>query len=177
MLSRLLLGAALCAISLQAQNPGLAPLKYFEGHWEGQAEGEPGKGVSTREYRFEMGGRFLFSRNRSVWAPKKEGEKGEIHEDLGIFSFDRAAKRIVLRQFHVEGFVNEYLLESPAAGKPLEFVTTRIENIPAGWRARETYRIVSPDEFIEVFSLAEPGKDFERYSETTFRRKSAGAAR
>jgi hypothetical protein len=34
-------------------------------------------------------------------------------------------------------------------------VTTSIENIPSGWRARETYRVVQEDEFIEKFDLAD----------------------
>ena len=37
-----------------------------------------------------------------------------------MFSYDRSLKKIVLRQFHRE-----------------EFVTVRIENIPAGWNARK----------------------------------------
>jgi hypothetical protein len=41
-----------------------------------------------------------------------------------------------------------------------------------GWlKARETYRILGPDEFTEVFEIAEPGKDFEVYSEGHFKRK------
>lgn len=37
----------------------------------------------------------------------------------------------MLRQFHVEGFVNEYTLDSVSEnGKVLEFVAVRIENIP-----------------------------------------------
>jgi hypothetical protein len=43
-----------------------------------------------------------------------------------------------------------------------------MENIPAGWRARETYRVLGQDKFIERFDLSEPGKDFELYSETKF---------
>jgi hypothetical protein len=58
-----------------------------------------------------------------------------------------------------------------ADGRTIVFVTMAIENIPAGWRGRETYRIVSDDEFVETFALAEPGKDFTTYSETRFRRK------
>jgi len=38
------------------------------------------------------------------------------------------------------------------------FTSEAIENIPAGWRARETYVVTGPDEFEEVFELAEPGK-------------------
>jgi len=56
-------------------------------------------------------------------------------------------------------------------GKTIVFTAEGIENIPAGWRARETYKIVGPDEFTEVFELAGPGKDFEVYSEGHFKRK------
>jgi hypothetical protein len=50
------------------------------------------------------------------------------------------------------------------------FTSEGIENIPSGWRARETYRLVSDDEFVEVFELAEPGKEFAVYSETRLKR-------
>ena len=78
----------------------------------------------------------------------------------------------MLRQFHVEGFVNQYVMtRSSADRKTFVFTTESIENIPAGWRARETYRILSADEFVEEFELAGPGKDFELYSESRHRRK------
>lgn len=51
------------------------------------------------------------------------------------------------------------------------FTSESIENIPAGFRARETYKILGPDEFTEVFEIAEPGKDFQIYSEDHFKRK------
>jgi len=40
-----------------------------------------------------------------------------------------------------------------ADGKTLRFVTESIENIPDGWRERETYKVVNQDEFTEVFEL------------------------
>jgi hypothetical protein len=46
-----------------------------------------------------------------------------------------------------------------------------LKNIPAGFRARETYKIPGPEEFTGVFEIAEPGKDFEVYSEGHFKRK------
>jgi hypothetical protein len=49
-------------------------------------------------------------------------------------------------------------------GMTIVFVSESIENIPAGFRAKETYRIINNDEFTETFELAEPGKDFELYS-------------
>ncbi|MGI8734044.1 MAG: hypothetical protein ACR2LM_12210 [Pyrinomonadaceae bacterium] len=59
---------------------------------------------------------------------------------------------------------------SSADGKTIVFTTESIENIPAGFRAREAYRILGPDKFVEVFEIAEPGKDFELYSENHYRR-------
>ena len=75
------------------------------------------------------------------------------------------------RQFHVEGFVNQYVMDylSPD-GKTIVFTTESIENIPAGWRARETYQVLDPDEFTETFELAEPGKDFVLYVRNQFKR-------
>lgn len=76
------------------------------------------------------------------------------------------------RRFHVEGFVNHYVQERISDdGRAMVFVTLAIENIPPGWRGRETYRFASDDEFTETFELAEPGKEFAIYSEARFRRK------
>ena len=55
------------------------------------------------------------------------------------------------------------------------FTSEQIENIPAGFRARETYVVIGPDAFEEVFELAEPGKSFETYSHARFTRIKAGA--
>ena len=161
----------LSAMSAAAQSDPWIALRFLEGKWEGPASGEPGKGVSSREFRFDLNGRFLSVRNKSVWEPKSPGAKPEIHEDFGMYSYDKALKKVVLRQFHVEGFVNEYTLDSVSGErKVIEFTTVRIENIASGWRAKEAYRILSPDEFVETFSLAAPGKDFEKYSETHLKR-------
>lgn len=168
---RIMAIAVLAAADAGAQPDPWAALRFLEGKWEGKATGEPGKGVSSREYRFELNGRLLSAHNKRVWEPKAPGDKPEVHEDFSMYSYDRALKKVVLRQFHVEGFVNEYTLDSVGAdGKSVEFTTVRIENIAAGWRAKESFRILSPDEFVETFSLAAPGKDFEAYSETHLKR-------
>jgi hypothetical protein len=60
--------------------------------------------------------------------------------------------------------VNHYVQNADSVTPRLVFTTEFIENIPAGWRARETYIVHGPDEFEEVFELAESGKDFEMYS-------------
>ena len=93
---------------------------------------------------------------------------------MGVISYDKARETYIFRQFHVEGFVNQYLLEKVAEdGQTISFVTEAIENISPGWKARETYRLLGPDEFIEVFELAAPGKEFELYTENRFQRVRA----
>ena len=148
-----------------------APLRGFLGTWEGTSQGEPGTGTVEREYRLVLGDRFIEVRNRSAYAPREKTPRGEVHEDVGYLSVDRARKVFVLRQFHVEGFVNTYVAPvSAAPTEPIVFVTEAIENIPPGWRARETYRFEGPDVLVEVFELAEPGKEFAVYSQARLRR-------
>lgn len=149
------------------------PLKYFLGSWTGTGEGEPGVSRVERQYQTVLNGKYIQVNHRSVYAPQAKNPKGETHEDIGYFSYDRARKAFVLRQFHIEGYVNQFTGDPiPADGKVFVFTSEAIENIPAGWRARETYRILNANEFTETFELAEPGKDFQIYSTNRFKRKS-----
>jgi hypothetical protein len=148
-----------------------APLRFFEGQWEGESQGQPGIGKTSREYRFVLNDRFLQINNKSIYPPQEKNLKGEIHEDIAFFSYDKIAKKLMLRQFHIEGFVNQFALDSLSRdGRTIVFVTTSIENISSGWRARETYRVIQKNEFIETFDLAEPGKSFATYLVIHFRR-------
>lgn len=160
------------AAALAAKPDPWKPLRGLVGKWEGDVQGEPGTGKATREYEFTLNNRFIRIANQSIYPPQEKNKKGEVHDDVGFISYDRSAKKLVMRQFHVEGFVNHYVLDSISEdGRTIVFVTVAIENIPPGFRGRETYRIISDDEFIETFAMAEPGKDFSAYSETHFRRK------
>ena len=147
------------------------PMRYFIGSWTGTGTGEPGESTVKREYRWTLKDRFIEAVNVSTYAPQPKNPQGEVHEDRGMFSWDKRRRRFVLRQFHVEGFVNQYVADSLATGvDSLVFRSEAIENIPPGYRARETYRILGPDEFVERFELAKPGAEFAVYSETRFRR-------
>ncbi|MBL7861883.1 MAG: hypothetical protein JNJ65_12030 [Cyclobacteriaceae bacterium] len=46
----------------------------------------------------------------------------------------------------------------------LVFLSESIENIPLGFRAKETYQRINEHEFTEIFELAKPGKEFQVYS-------------
>jgi hypothetical protein len=160
-------------VAAQAPAPApdpLAPLAGLVGRWVGTSEGQPGKGTVEREYERVWNARYIRVRNRSVYPPQEKNPKGETHEDEGWVSFDRGRKRIVFRQFHIEGFVNQYVADAASRATTVVVVTEAIENIPPGWCARETYVLHGPDEFEEVFELAEAGKEFEVYSRSRFKR-------
>jgi hypothetical protein len=144
---------------------------FFIGKWQGDGQGQSGTSSVERKYELVLNDKFLFLKSTSVYEPQEKNPKGETHEEWGLISYDRSRKAYVFRQFHVEGFVNQYVsAEISEDGKTIRFVTEAIENIPPGWKARESYQILGPDEFIEVFELAGPEKEFEVYSENRFHR-------
>lgn len=147
-----------------------ARVSFLIGRWQGTSEGQPGKGTVRREYTRALNDRFIRVTNRSEYPAQEQNPKGEIHHDEGFISLDRARKKLVLRQFHVEGFVNQYVEDDGATATRIVFTTEAIENIPAGWQARETYVVHGPDEIEEIFELAEAGKTFEVYSRSRLTR-------
>jgi hypothetical protein len=167
----LLLCPFLSNAQMSKQDSLWLPFKVFVGKWSGDSEGQPGKGKYERSYEVVLNKKFIEVKNKSSYPPSKENPKGEVHEDRGFISYDKSRKTFVLRQFHVEGFVNQYKIESISPdNKTIVFISESIENIPAGFRAKETYQITNANEFTETFEMAEPGKDFEVYSKATLRR-------
>jgi hypothetical protein len=158
------------AMAADTQPDPWSPVRFMVGHWQGVAQGEPGKGTVERSYEFVLGGRFIEERNTSRY-DAKSGKAQEVHLHRSFISYDKANKKLMLRQFHVEGFVNLYAI-NPAASTPtrLVFDSVSFENFSHDWKARETYEVISADEFVEIFELAEPGKDFKVYSRNHFRR-------
>ena len=166
-----LVAAAATATAAQPAAPdNFAVIAPLMGTWSGPQEGQPGMGTSERVYEPALNGRFIRVRNTSTYPPQEKNPKGERHEDEGFFSFDRARKRLLLRQFHVEGFVIAYVQDPDAKPGTVSFTSESIENIAPGWRARETYLFHGPDEIEEVFELSEAGKPFAVYSRTRLKR-------
>ncbi len=156
--------------STKALDP-LTRLKVLQGEWRGEAYGESGKGTAHRTYELVMKGRFLYERNVTSYPPQEKNPKGEVHEHWTLFSYDGARKMVVMRQFHQEGFVNQYVMPA-AAGTESSFVfeSEAFENVPSGWKARERYEVISPNEVIETFEIAQPEQPFAVYSRTQLKR-------
>jgi len=172
---RLLAALALCAGYTSAQ-PAPAkedpwqPVRFLAGEWEGESDGQPGKGTVKRSYRFALRDKFLHEQNVSTYPAQPKNPKGEVHEHWSFFSHDRTRQKLVLRQFHQEGFFNQYAIFAPTEAGRIVFESEALENIPAGWRARESYDVVSPDEFVETFELARGDGPYEVYSKARFKR-------
>jgi outer membrane protein assembly factor BamB len=162
--------ATVAAGPMQAPEDAWSPVRFLAGEWAGETEGQPGKGTAKRSYRFVLGDKFLHEQNISTYKAQPKNEKGEVHEHWSFFSHDRARHTLVLRQFHQEGFVNQYAMLPMTAGGRLVFESETFENVPARWKARETYEVVSPDEFIETFEISQGEPSYETYSRTRFKR-------
>jgi len=148
-----------------------APFRYFAGSWQGQGEGRSGVSTGKLSLQFVLGGKFLQSKNETRFGPEEKNPKGALHEDFGVFSYDRARACYVYRQFHSEGFVNQYVCKKVLdEGKTFIFVSEQLENLPAQSKARLTYKILNPNEFQMTFDLAAPGADYERYATGTMKR-------
>jgi len=106
----LLVSVLLSGVAPGGQQAGADPFErvsFLLGRWEGTSEGRPGRGTVRREYTRALNSRFIRVHNRNEYPPQDKNPQGEIHEDEGFISFDRARQKLVLRQFHAEGFVNE----------------------------------------------------------------------
>jgi len=165
----ILLVSALVATQTDQKKDIWQPLAFLEGKWQG---GQSGVSKVTQEYQFIFNRKFLQVKTRAVFEPTEKNPKGEVHEDLGIFSYDQSRKTFVFRQFHIEGFVNQYILEKKDdKTDELIFVSEHIENAPSGTKAKEVFKIISEDEIDQSFHVAWPGKDFACYSVNRLKRK------
>jgi hypothetical protein len=164
--------AAATAAAAQQGNPDpWQPVRFLAGTWHGDATGVGGAGMARRTYEFVLNNRYLYEKNVTTYPPQEKNKTGEVHEHWSFISYDRARETLVLRQFHPEGFVNQYVVnKAESTPKKLVFDSERFENYDNSARARETYDIVSADEFIETFELGDPGKPLESYSRTHFKR-------
>jgi hypothetical protein len=109
------------------------PLRYFEGNWTGTGRGEPGTATVKRDYSFVLGGHYLQAYSESKWEPTAKNPEGEVHTEMSMFSYDKPRKLFVLRVFHVESFVNQFVQDTQATEEvDLRFVSEAIENISPG---------------------------------------------
>ena len=146
--------------------------RYFEGEWRGEETGKAGTGNGERKIEFIMNEKYLFYKNISRFEPQEKNPNGETHEDWTFFSYDNNRKKYVLREFHSEGFVNQYILDNLSDdNKTYVFSSENVENAPTGLRARVTYKILNENKFKEIFELAPTGNEYAVWLENIWTRK------
>ena len=164
-------GAAIILCAAEEKPDQWQPVRFFVGRWTGTTDGQPGHGTVERSYEFILRDQFIQEHSTSTYPAQERNKTGEVHHHMSIISYDRDRNTLMLRQFHVEGFVNLYALNrSASTPKHLLFESEHFENFNNSWKAKETYDIISPGEFIETFELAPPGKPFEVYSRNHLKR-------
>jgi hypothetical protein len=122
----LLLCPILSNAQMSKQDSLWLPFKVFIGKWSGDSEGQPGKGKYERSYEIVLNKKFIEVKNKSTYPPSQNNPKGEVHEGHGFISYDKSRKTFVLRQFHIEGFVNQYKIESILQTKRQSFLFLRV---------------------------------------------------
>ena len=145
--------------------------RYFLGNWTGSGSGKPGVSSVERSYTLILSDQFIQIEDRAVYEPQEANPSGEIHEELGFISYDKGRSQYALREFHVEGFVNQYMLgQDTNDGTIFNFVSESIENIDPGWQARTRLEVLSEDSFRETFDLAGPGQEWACFITIEFQR-------
>ncbi len=149
------LGVASAGPVTQSQQDVWAPLRGLVGIWQGTSEGKFGPATLETTWKFVLDGKFLQSTTMSI-------SDDEVHQDLGMLSYDKERKRFVYRAFYSEGYVSKYLLSISEDGKTLEFETESVENgFAPGLRAKDTLAFVGANELRGTFALATGSNPYE----------------
>lgn len=163
------------ALPCGAQEDPLGRIAVLAGRWTGVGEGVPGMSAAQRTVSREFNGRFVRAEGRSVYPKQEKNAKGEVHDSLGMWSYDKARKVLVLRVFDSLGFASTYVQDRNASTSDVIVLESEhLENVPTGWRARYTYSLISQDEFRELFELNPDGKGFKPYVSGRYLRVSPG---
>jgi hypothetical protein len=149
-----------------------APLKALLGEWEGSGGRGSIQSQIQARYNFVLNGNYIEVYHKAVFPPQEGLEAGETHEDKGFISYDRGRKKFVFRQFHIEGFVNQYVLDSLSTdGSTLFLNSEQIENAPPGTKANYVIKIINENEIETAFNVAFPGREYQCFSKNRLTKK------
>ncbi len=146
------------------ENP-FTPLTFILGEWTGNGIGlNHEKTILQSGFRLSLNNSFIEVSNEWLLEPTETYPKGEIRVDKGFISFDKSRKVFVFRQFHGEGFVNQYILNNNLSDDSLlVFDSELIENFVPGGKARWTLKKISETELETAFYLSASDEEFVCY--------------
>ena len=138
--------------------------EFLVGNWQGVETGVAGNGIGFRTYTYELNKNYIIERNQSTFPKTEKKPKGEVHRDIGIFSFNANKNEIIYRSFNVEGFTNIFVLDSVnSTEQKFIFVTREIENNPGNWKSKVRIEKISDTEFKEYFNIATDGVNYKDF--------------
>lgn len=166
----------ICVLSFSSVFSQENPLQKFDfliGNWEGRGTGfGSSKSVIYSEFTHVLSDNFVNVKNHAEFEPSSQNPKGEIHDDWGIISYDKQRELYIFRQFHNEGYYNQYVLnDSLSTENSLVFETEFIENFVPGGKARFTISIINNSEIETIFDVGFPGQDMACFGRNLLKRK------
>ena len=148
-----------------SQDNPLKRLDFLIGEWNGTGSGFGNqKSTIHSEFTYIMNGNYIEVMNESKFEPTDSDPEGEHHIDKGIISFDKDRQVIVFRQFNIEGYVNQYVLDDSLSNDSLfVFETEIIENFVPGGKTRWTISKNTGDRIETVFEVLFPEREYVCY--------------
>lgn len=159
---KILASLAFSTSTVFGQTTDFQQLDFLLGDWSGRGSGF-GNDSSTVNSFFKpvLKGKYIEFENESWFEPTSNNPEGEHHIDRGFISFDKERDAIVIRQFHVEGYIIRYILaDSLSNDTMLVFESESIENFVPGGKARWTIKKTSDTRIETIFDVAFPNSEY-----------------
>lgn len=157
-----------------AQESKYKKFDFLIGKWKGTGSGFGNeKSVIKSEFNFVMEGKYIEVINDSKFEPTAKKPNGEHHIDKGFISYNSTRDLFIFRQFHIEGFVIQYILvDSLSSNSKLVFESEEIENFVPGGKARWVISIVDGNAIETTFDVSMPNKGYQCFGENKLKRIS-----
>jgi hypothetical protein len=155
----------LSGVAVDAQDMLEKKFDAVLGEWQGTGEGfSGGRSKIKSSFKLVMEGQYLEVLNNSEFDPTEQHPEGENHIDRGYISYDKNRSKFIYRQFNIEGYVNQYVLnEEYSNDSTFIFETETIENFIPDGKARLTIHIQGSDNIETIFDVYFPGEDYTCY--------------
>jgi hypothetical protein len=123
------------------------------GEWTGEGTGQPGNGMGTSSFQFDLQKQVLVRRSHSEYPPAG-GRPATIHDDLMVI-YPGAGGESRAIYFDNEGHVIDYTATWSAGGDTLTLLSKPTPGAP---QFRLTYKKVDPETLTVAFEMAPPGQ-------------------
>ena len=159
-----------CAVAQAETAPpadAWAPFRFLVGNWTGVGSGQPGEGVGTTSFAFDLGHNILVRKSKVEFPPKPGEKTGPLHEDLMIVYAQLTDSTYRAIYFDNEGHVINYRVAFPEKQPSVVFESEGDDKTP---RFRLTYEPGPNGLLASEFAIASPGGSFRTYIKGTARR-------